>query len=84
MDYIMPVQNSEGCYNLREILHGISFIKLLDLLKHLLEGSAITELVHKIKIVECLEHVIIFDDMLAGFEVAQNVDFVDCPLLQLG
>lgn len=55
--------------------------KLFLLREEALQGTPIAVLVDEVKVVGSFEHVIVSDDVLMAFDVAENVNFVDCALL---
>lgn len=47
------------------------------------QGATVAVLVNKVKVVGCLEHVDVLDDMLMLLNIGEDVDLIDRALLQL-
>ena len=84
MHYVVLAKDLESLSDLPEVTQGLRLFEARFFLEELLEGASVAELIDEVEIVDGLEHVIIFDDMLTRFKVAEDVDFVNGALLELG
>ena len=81
MNNIVFVQNFEGSDNLGKVSEALCLLEAFTLLEELLKGSPVAVLIDEVKVIDSFEHVVILDDMFAGLQVTQNIDFVDGSFL---
>ena len=81
---MMFVENAEGLYDLTEVCEGKFLVQKLVFLEDFFEVTTVTELVDKVKIVDCFEHVEVSDDMGTGLEISEDADLVICAFFQFG
>lgn len=81
MHDIMLIQNFKCLYNLGKICQSHPFWELSFLFQKFLESATIAELINKIEVVGCFEHIEIFDDVGAWLQVGEDVDLVVGALL---
>jgi hypothetical protein len=77
-------QNLEGFHDLLEIEERSLLGQGALLLHEFVQSSAIAVFIDKVEVVGCFEHIDVFDDVGAALQRGEDVDFVDCALLQLG
>jgi hypothetical protein len=83
MHDVVLIENPEGIDDLGEVDEGCTFGETTLLFEKFLKGTAVAELIDKVEVIDCFEHIEVLDDVLAGFEVCEDVDFVVGTLLKL-
>jgi len=69
MHNIMLVEHAKGLHDLSKVAEGCPFRQLALLLQHLFKSTTVAVLVDKVKIVDCFEHIVVFDDMWRRLKV---------------
>lgn len=80
---VVFIEDLEGLEELFEDEQSIGFWEFDLLGEEILEGTTVAVLIDKVEIVGCFEHVVVLDDIGVAFYVGEDVDLVDCALLQL-
>lgn len=83
MHDVMFIQHAKSLNNLRKIRQCYLLRETSFFLEHFLKSTTVAVLIDKVKIIDSLEHIEVFDDMLAGLEIGQDVDLIEGALLQL-
>ena len=83
MHDVMFIQHAKSLNNLREIRQCYLFRETSFFLEHFLKSTTVAVLIYEVEIIDSLEHIEVFDDMLAGLEIGQDVDLIEGALLQL-
>ena len=84
MHYIVFVEYFERLEDLFQIKESLSLLKFAFLFDNSIESATITELVNKVEIVNCFEHIDVSDNIRTVLYTGEYVYFVDCALLQFG
>ena len=83
MHNIVFGQYFEGIDYLFEVEECLGLLKAsLVLLQNLLKSASIAELVDKVEVIDCFEHVVVTDYVWTRLEVAENIYFVDSAFLE--
>ena len=82
MHDVMFVQYSEGFNNLCEICQGCLFWQCSLLFQEFFQGATVTELIDEVKVINSFQHVEVFDDVRACFQISQNADLVVSSFLE--
>lgn len=80
---VVFIEDLEGLEELFEDEQSIGFWEFDLLGEEVLEGATVAVLIDKVEIVGCFEHVVVLDYIGVAFYVGEDVDLVDCALLQL-
>lgn len=84
MHYVMLVENTKSLNDLSEVCECGLFRQPSLLLKYLFKVTSVAVFVNEVEIVDCFEHIIVFDDVLRGFEIGKDVDFVISAFFEFG
>jgi hypothetical protein len=82
MHYIVFVEDFERLQYLFQVKKSLSLLKFALLFHNSIEGATIAELVNKVEIVNCFEHIDVSDNVRTVLYTGEYVYFVDCALLQ--
>jgi predicted RNase H-related nuclease YkuK (DUF458 family) len=77
MHDVVLVQDLESFYDLRKVSQCDSLRKGPMLFEETFKATSIAKLVDEVVIIGSFEHVDILDDVLGGFEVGEDVDFIE-------
>lgn len=84
MHDVVLIQYLERFQQLLEYLQSLLLMQPVLLLQPMLQCPLVAEFVHKIKVIRGFEHLDVSDDIGTLLDSLQDLDFVDCALLELG
>ena len=77
---VVFIEDLEGLKQLLEDEEGIGFWEFTLLAQQVLKSASVAVLVDEVEVIGGFEHVEIFDDVGVGFDIGEDVDFVDSAL----
>lgn len=83
MHNIVFIKNLKRIKKLLKNKQSFRLSEFFFLSQEVLKSATIAILINKIEVVVCFQHIVVTDDMLIGFDAAQNVYLIYSTLLQL-